>query len=432
MLDTSRAIRENLLAAMIIIGAIGGAAVAWSVFAPLEGAVVASGTVIVEGNVKKIQHPTGGIVGEIHVREGDRVEAGDLLLRLDETVTRSNLAIVMNDLTAQRARLARLQAFRDGLQEPTFPSDLVEAARASKTILTMIEGEAKLGRFQRRTREEQKQQLLERIKQLRQEIKGLEEQQKSLVGQLEIARKELDDLTPLYRAGNLQRTRMTNLEREVLRNQGLLGDTLAKIAQSQAKIAETELQIVQGDHDFITDVIKQLRETETRINELQQRKIAAEDQLERLDIRSPISGQVHQLSVHTIGGVITPSETLMLIVPSSDRLIVEVRVSPSDIDQLSVGQETRVRFSAFNRRTTDELIGSVLRIAADLTRDPQMNISYYTVGISVAEKELANLGDLKLVPGMPAEVFIKTGERTLASYLIKPLRDQMERAFRER
>ena len=373
-----------------------------------------------------------GIVGEIPVREGGRVKVGDLLLRLDETVTRSNLAIVINDLTAQRARLARLQAFRDGLQEPRFPADLVEAARESKTVLAVLQGEAKLSRFQQRTREEQKQQFMERIKQLREGIKGLKEQQKSLTGQLEIAQKELDDLMPLYKRGNVQRPRVTSLEREILRNRGLLGDTLARIAQSQARIAETELQIVQSDHDFITDVITQLRETETKINELKERKITAEDQLERLDIRSPITGRVHELTVHTIGGVVTPSETLMSIVPDDDRLIVEVRVSPADIDQLLPGQETRVRFTAFNRRTTDELKGTVQRIGADLTHDTQANISYYTVAISIAENELATLGNLKLVPGMPAEVFIKTGERTVASYLIKPLRDQMERAFRER
>ncbi len=309
MLDTSRAIRDNLFAAMIIVGAIGGAVFAWSVFAPLEGAVVATGTVIVEGNVKKIQHPTGGIVGEIKVEEGQRVEQGDMLLRLDETVTRSNLAIVVNDLTAQRARLSRLQAFRDGLKEPVFAEDLVKEAFSNETIRSVLEGEAKLGRFQLRTREEQRAQLAEQIKQLRQEIKGLEEQQKALVGQLDIARRELSDLMPLYKSGNVQRMRVTGLEREVLRSQGMLGDNRAKIAQSQAKIAETELQIVQNEHDFITDVIKQLRETETKITELQERKITAEDQLQRLEIRSPIAGRVHQLSVHTIGGVITPSET---------------------------------------------------------------------------------------------------------------------------
>ena len=432
MLDTSNAIRNNILAAMVVIAAVGGTAVAWGLFAPLEGAVIASGTVIVQGSVKKVQHPTGGIVGEIHVQEGVRVEAGNLLVRLDDTVTRSNLAIVMNEFIAQRARLARLKAFRDNLKEPVFPPDLQDLAKIDPAIGDVLEGEAKLCRFRWRTQDEQRQQLQERVKQLRQEIRGLEEQQKSLVGQHEIARNELDDLMPLYRNGGVQRIRVTTLEREVLRHQGLLGDTLAKIAQSQAKIAETELQIVQIDHDFITDVIKELRETETKITELQERKITAEDQLKRLEIRAPISGHVHQLTVHTIGGVITPSETLMLVVPSADRLIVEVRISPADIDQLSVGQETRVRFSAFNQRTTDELRGSVFRVAADLTHEPQTNLSYYTAGVSVTEAELANLKDLRLVPGMPAEVFIKTGERTLAGYLLKPLHDQMERAFRER
>jgi HlyD family secretion protein len=431
-MDTSQAIKHNLIMALAVMGVIVAVATFWSTAAPLEGAVVTSGTVIVEGSVKKVQHPTGGIVGDLRVKEGDAVKAGDLLIRLDEVVTRANLGIVLNELTSQRARLARLQASRDGVKDPVFPADLVETAAEHPATRDVLDGEARLCRFKLSTREEQKEQLAERVKQLGQEILGLEEQVKSLKGQLRIARQEFDDLTPLAQAGTVQRPRVTGVEREVLRHQGLLGETVAKIAQSQAKIAETELQIVQGDHDFMTDVIKEMRETETKITELRERKVTVEDQLRRLDIRAPIGGMVHQLAVHTIGGVISPSETLMLVVPSADRLIVEVRISPADIDQVTVGQETRVRFSAFNRRTTDELKGSVVRVAADLTHEPQTGVSYYTAGVSVSEEEMAALKGLKLVPGMPAEVFIKTGERTLASYLTRPLADQMARAFRER
>lgn len=432
MLDTSRAIRRNLIAAAAVIIACGGAATAWSMYAPLESAVVVSGTVIVEGNVKKVQHATGGIVGEIRVHEGSRVEAGDVLVRLDGTATRANLAILVNDLTAQRARLARLQALRDGLKEPVFPRDLTEAAKRDPVILGVLDGETRLARFKQSTRDEQKQQLAERVKQTRQEVRGLEEQQKSLAGQLEIARKELEDLSSLLERGNVLRPRVTALEREVLRTGGLLGETVAKIAQAQAKIAETELHSVQLDHDFITEVIKDLRETETKTRELEERKAAAEDQLQRLDIRAPAAGQVHQLAVHTVGGVISPSETLMLIVPSGGKLIVDVRISPSDIDQVTAGQPARVRFPAFNRRVTDEVQGTVFRVAADLTYEQQNNLAYYTAGIRVTEEEMAALDGLRLVPGMPAEVFIKTGERTLANYLARPLLDQMARAFRER
>ena len=431
-MDSLQEIRRNLLAALLVMTVMGAIGTFWSMAAPLDGAVVTSGTVVVEGYVKKVQHATGGIVGDIRVAEGAKVTAGDLLLRLDETTTRANLGILMNDLTAQRARLARLRASRDGVKDPVFPADLLETAEANPTIRDVLAGEARLCRFALTARDEQKLGLGERIKQLRQEIRGLEEQAKSLAAQHKIAQIELDDLIPLARSGAVPRPRVTALEREVQRHQGMLGETLAKVAQSQAKIAETELQIVQGDHDFMTEVMKEMRETETKVTDLSERKLAVDDQLRRLDIRAPITGTVHQLAVHTIGGVVSPSEILMMIVPSADRLIVEVRISPADIDQVTVGQETRVRFSAFNRRTTDEVKGAVTRVAADLTNEPQRNLSYYTAGVSVPQEELDRMNGLKLLPGMPAEVFIKTGERTLASYLIKPLADQMEKAFRER
>lgn len=431
-MDTLQAIRRNLITALALVTVMGAIGTFWSMAAPLEGAVVASGTVVVEGSSKKVQHATGGIVGDIRVKEGAKVTAGDLLLRLDETVTKANLGIIVNDLTAQRARLARLQASRDGIKDPKFPADLAEQAASDAAIRDVLAGEARLCRFALTARDDQKAGLAERIKQLRQEIRGLEEQAKSLKAQLRIAQGELDDLMPLARAGSVPRPRITTLEREVQRHLGTLGETLARIAQSQAKIAETELQIVQGEHDFMTEIMKEMRETETKVTELSERKLAIEDQLRRLDMRAPISGTVHQLAVHTIGGVVSPSETLMLIVPSSDRLIVEARISPADIDQVHLGQETRIRFSAFNRRTTDEVKGTVTRVAADLTHEPQRNLSYYTAGVSVPQDEMDRMNGLKLVPGMPAEVFIKTGERTLASYLIKPLADQMEKAFRER
>jgi HlyD family secretion protein len=427
MLETSRAIRQNLLAALLLVATIGVAA-AFSAYTPLDGAVVAPGTIVVEGNVKKIQHPTGGVVAEIAVAEGAGVSAGDLLMRLDETVTRANLDIVRNNLTTERARLARLQALRDGVMEPVFPADLAEDAHISG----VLEGEARLTQLLLNSREDQKRGLRERIEQSRQEIKGLEEQQNSYTGQRDIVRKDLEDLQPLYERGNIQRPRISALQRELMRNQGAVGDGVAKMAQARAKIAETELQIVRIDHDFLADIMKQLRETETRISELRERKITAEDQLKRVDIRSPLSGTVHQLAVHTIGGVVSPSDVLMHIVPSSDRLVVDVQVKPSDIDQLSMGQEARVRFSAFDRRITDELQGTLVRIAADLTHDPQNRLAFYTATVKVPETELARLNGRKLVPGMPAEVLIKTGERTLASYILKPMHDQMERALRER
>jgi HlyD family secretion protein len=269
----------------LLIAAIGAAA-GLSAHTPLDGAVIAPCIIMVEGNVKMIQHPTGGVVAEIAVAEGARVAAGDLLMRLDETATRANLDIVRNNLTTERARLARLQALRDGVKEPAFPPDLA----GDVSLSGVLEGEARLTRLLLNSQEGQKRGLRERIEQSRHEMKGLEEQQQSFTGQRDIVRKDLEDLQPLYERGNIQRPRISALQRELMRHQGAIGDAVAKIAQAQAKIAEIELQIVQIDHDFLAEIVKQLREAETRISELRERKITAEDQLKRVEIRSPLPG----------------------------------------------------------------------------------------------------------------------------------------------
>jgi HlyD family secretion protein len=431
MIRTARGIRRNLSAALLVVLLLGGTAGGWSVYAPLEGAVVAAGLVVVESNLRKVQHPTGGIVGALNVREGQKVEAGEVVVRLDDTTTRANLAIVLNELTALRARLARLQAERDGRGEPVFPSDLEERAGGEPDIAKVLDGERTLFVARATTKRGQKQQLGERVKQLKEEITGLNEQMDALLKQLMIAKDELKDLGELHERGLAQRPRITSLQREILSKEGAVGEIKAKIAQSLGKITETELQILQLDRDLANEVAKESREVETKIAELQERKVAAEDQLKRVDIRAPISGMVHQLNVHTVGGVISASEPIMLVVPAADTLIVEARINPTDIDQVQLGQETRIRFSAFNQRTTPEVMGTVFRIAADLIREQQTGLAYYVAGIKVGEGELAKLKGLKLVPGMPAEAYIKTGERTLASYLLKPLLDQMQRALRE-
>lgn len=424
-------IRRNLLAALSAVLLLGGTAAAWSVYVPLDGAVVAAGIVVVESNLRKVQHPTGGVVGALHVREGQFVEAGDILLRLDDTTTRASLRIVLNELVAYRARLARLRAERDGSPEPVFPEDLLEQALSEEEVAEVLEGERAVFKARAGTRAGQKQQLGERIKQLKDEISGLNEQMDALTKQLVVAREELDELGALHMRGLAQKPRITALRREIFGKEGTVGEIKAKIAQSLGKIAETELQVIQLDRDLANEVAKEIRDVEMRIAELGERRTAAEDQLKRVDIPAPISGIVHQLNVHTIGGVVTASEPIMLIVPAADNLIVEARINPQDIDQLRLGQETRIRFSAFNQRTTPEVWGTVFRIAGDLIRDPQTGGGYYTAGVHVEPAELAKLKRLKLIPGMPAEVYIKTGQRTLASYLLKPVQDQMQRALRE-
>lgn len=432
MLDTDAVIRKHLRLGVGAVLLIGGVSLAWSLVAKLDSAVVTQGTVVVESNIKKVQHATGGIVGQIHVREGQRVTEGEVVVRLDETATRTALSIVMNDLTATRARAARLTAERLGATQIAFPKDLLLRAASDPELDAVLQGEIRLFTSRYETRLGQKAQLTERIGQLREELKGLADQKKSLDIQLKVAREELENLRGLEAKRLTTVPRLSSLEREIARNDGALGETLARMASSRGKIAETELQILQLDRDHATEVSKDTREAETKINELQERRVAAEDQLKRIDIRAPISGLVHQLSVHTIGGVINATEPLMLIVPETDRLILEVRIQPNDIDQVHIGQATRVRFTAFNQRTTPELMGALFRVSADLSKDQQSGLSYFTGGVAITEEELAKLKGLKLIPGMPADAFIKTGERTFASYIVKPLADQMNRSLRER
>lgn len=422
----------GLVVCALLTAVIGG----WAANVKLAGAVIAPGTVVVETNVKKVQHPTGGVIGELKVKDGDKVKAGDVVIRLDETVTRANLAAIVKSLDELVARRARLEAERDEAGGIVFPLDLIKRADSDPDTAKLISSETRLFEARRTTRAGQKAQLSERIDQSHKEIDGLEAQRRSKVEQIGFIQHELKGVEDLYRRQLVPVTRLDALQREASRLEGERGQIIAGIAQAQGKIAETELQIIQIDHDQRTDVLKELSEIEGKVGELAERKVAAEDQLQRIDIRSPQDGIVHQLSVHTIGGVVSAGETLMLIVPQADALTIEAQVAPQYIDQVWTGQQALVRFTAFNRRTTPELSGTVVHVAADLIKDQtnQNAEAYYMIRIALGEGErdrLARLG-LKLVPGMPAEVHIRTGERTALSYFVKPLTDQIARAFREK
>lgn len=431
MPSASTSLASHGRAAFALIALLGGTMTAFAMTLGIDGAVVATGTVAVEHNIKKVQHPTGGIVKELHVTEGQYVNGGDVLIRLDDTITRANLGIVMNELVAQRARLARLQAERDSLPKIDFPNDLTMRALSEPDVANVLIGEQTVFDTRAKTRRGQRQQLTERIGQLKDEIKGAEQQLESTKGQTVLARDELADINKLWRKGLVPRTRVSQLEREIMRNDGVAGELVARIAQAQGRISETEVQIMQLDRELSSEVAKDSREAETRIAELQERRSAADDQLKRIELKAPISGHVFQLSVHTIGGVINPGEPAMQIVPDGDRLIIDAKVNPMDIDRVAIGQETMVRLSAFNSHTTPQLVGTVTRIGADLVRDQTTGVSYFTVGVTLADGELKRLRGLRLVPGMPAETFIKTGERTFASYLMRPVVDQFHRALRE-
>jgi HlyD family secretion protein len=416
----------GLSSAFFLVGGLGG----WAAVTELSGAVVAPGSVVVDSHVKKVQHPTGGVVGEILARDGDRVHSGDIVIRLDETVARANLAMVSKSLDELSARQSRLEAERDGLERIAFPS-VLKSRLQDLELATLIQGEIHVFEDRRAARAGQKAQLKERIAQLQEQIDGLKLQASAKADEIQLIQDELTGVEQLWRKNLVPITRVTALRREETRLRGERGQLISNIAQAKGRIGETELQIIQIDQDLRSEVSKELREVQAKTAELVERKIAAEDQLKRIDIRAPQDGVVHQSIVHTVGGVINAGEPLMLIVPEADELSIEVKVSPQDIDQLQPGLDTVLRLSAFNQRTTPELKGKISLIAADLVTDQRSGIQYYPVRVAFANGERERLGALKLVPGMPVEGLIQTGYRTVFSYLTKPLADNMAKAFRE-
>jgi HlyD family secretion protein len=416
-----------VIAAVLLVAGLGG----WAMTTEFTGAVIAGGQLVVDSNVKKVQHPTGGVVGKLNVREGKEVKAGDIVVSLDDTQILANRDIVVKALNELAARQAREEAERDGLDKVTFPAELI-ARKSDPDVAKAVTGEQRQFEIRRTSREGQKAQLRERIIQLRQEISGYEAQITSKDKQIEWVGKELVGVYELWEKNLIPYTRVTSLEREKERLVGERGQLMASIAQSKGKMAEIELQILQIDQDMRTEVGKDLAEIRARTAEMIERKVAAEDQLKRVDIRAPIDGVVLQLTVHTVGGVITAGEAIMLIVPQTETLQVEAKIPPQEIDQVRIGQPAVLRFVAFSQRTTPELIGTVVRISADVSEDTKSGARFYTIRLDVSPEEVARLSAVRLVPGMPVEALIQTSPRTVMSYLIKPLHDQLARAFREK
>jgi HlyD family secretion protein len=416
----------GLSSAFFLVGGLGG----WAAVTELSGAVVAPGAIVVDSHVKKVQHPTGGVVGEILARDGDRVRVGDVVVRLDETVARASLAMVSKSLDELAARQSRLEAERDGAARIAFAPALTSRLHEPE-LARLIQGEINVFEDRREARAGQKAQLQERIAQLQEQIDGLKLQASAKGDEIQLIQDELTGVEQLWKKNLVPITRVTALKREETRLRGERGQLISNIAQAKGRISETALQIIQIDQDLRSEVSKELREVQAKAAEFVERKTTAEDQLKRIEIRAPQDGVVHQSVVHTVGGVINPGEPLMLVVPEADELSIEVKVLPQDIDQLRPGLATVLRLSAFNQRTTPELKGRVSLIAADLVTDPRTGLQYYPVRVAFAEGERARLGSLKLVPGMPVEGLIQTGARTVFSYLTKPVADNMAKAFRE-
>jgi membrane fusion protein, type I secretion system len=411
---------------ILLVAGIGG----WAVLTRISGAVIASGTVVVETNSKSVQHREGGIVRQIFVRDGDRVEAGDLLVLLDDTIERANFASVTKQLDELEAIEARLVSERDEKGEIDFsqrragPPD--ENARAeierTQSQLMVARRNSLMGR---------RDQLREQIVQLEKQIEGYEAQRWAKSQEIAFIREELEDLEVLWQKELLQKPRLTALKREMAQLEGAYGGLVASIAQARQAISEREIQILQVDEQFRADILGQLQDVRSRIAQLEEQRIAVSDQLNRDEIRAPQSGTVHDLAVHTVGGVIAAGETILQIVPEEDTLLIEARIEPVDVDEIFPGQEVVIRFPNFPQRTTPELTATLENISADVIRDEATGLGFYKVRLAIAEGELDKLEGNQLVPGMPAEVFIKTGERSVISYIMKPITDQIAHAMRE-
>lgn len=430
-----QAVRRLELTGYGLLALLFGGVGVWASTSHIAGAVIAPGTIVVQSNVKKVQHPTGGVIAAINVHEGDEVKAGQVVVRLDDTIARATVGVVRVQLDELLARQARLMAERDRADQISFPGALL-GRQNDKQLAATLAGEQKLFESRRTAKVGQRAQLRQRVAQAKEEIRGLEAQQAAKEQEIAFIKKELAGVNELWGKNLIAITRLMQLERDKARLSGGRGQYVAEIARAKGKISETELQIIQLDKDFSTEVLKDLRETQGKIAELTERLVAAQDRLKRVNILAPQDGVVNQLAVHTVGGVLGNGEVLMEIVPRNDELIVECKIEPRDIDQVKLGADAVVRVMAGKARANPDLAGRVTLVSADLTRKrPAMGMpehAYYTVHISLPKQEVARLGNLTLIPGMQAEVFIQTYPRTPLEYLIKPLKDQMARTFRER
>ena len=403
---------------------------AWAALSPLDSAAIAPGVVSVDTNRKTIQHFEGGIVGEIKVRDGDKVVAGQVLIRLDDTRGRATLELLRGRQVAASALEARLIAERDGKRKIAFPGWLVKA-REHPNVREIIGGQVNIFKARRKALVGQTSILNQGIAQYAEEINGLRGQIGSEDQQYELITDELKGLRDLFEKGFAKKPRILALEREAARIDGSRSQNLARIARARQSIAEARLRINELRTQMINQAVAELREVQSELFELAERVKAAEDVLRRTEIRAPLDGTVVDLQVHTAGGVIAPGERLLDIVPSGERLVVEARVDPGDIDVVHPGLRARVRFTAFNQRSVVAIDGIVTAVSADSLVDERSGLSYYLARVELAESFGKQPGDVTLYPGMPAEVMIVTGARTALDYFLRPISRSLNRAFRE-
>ena len=415
---------------LVILTAFGGLA-AWSTFAPLSTAAIASGTVVVDSFRKSVQHLQGGIIQDILVRDGQHVEIGDVLLRLDPTQTRSLVQMLQAQVDLSRAEEARLLTERDGSTTIRFPAELLERAQKARDLSETLRGQQRIFDTRRESLTGEISILRNRIAQSLEQIAGMVIQEKAKLRQSALLDQELAGLRELADRGNAPANKVLQYRREVEMLIAERGDILARIAGVRQSIGEAELQITQAQKTFLEQVETDLRTTQAKLFESAERLHASMAELSRMEVRAPEAGVVVDMAVHTVDGVIAPGGRILDIVPQNDQLVVDAQIRPADIDGLYVGMPAEIRFPAFNQRTTPMIHGQLESVSAYRLVDPKTNMPYFSVGVLVDEKSKDSIAGLNIIPGMPAEVVIKKGERTLLSYLIQPMTDTIVRAMRE-
>jgi len=420
----------------VLVGALGIAILIavlgfWGGTTKISGAVVTSGTVVVESFRQVVQHQDGGIVAELNVKEGATVEAGDVLIQLDATVVRSEKAIVEGQLHEFLARRARLVAERDEQAKLRFDASLVALSDNNPDIRDLLDGQQRLFEARRATLAEETAQLHEKIAQFRNQIDGFDAQLGSVSRQIDLVEKERAEQQSLLDKGLTQTSRVTTLEREKARLEGRVGELEAGKAQASGQIAETRIEILKLNAGRREEAIGTLRDLQIRVTEMRERQLALQDRLSRLAIRAPMTGIVYGLQIHTLNAVVRPADPILYVVPKDSKLVVQIRVPAIHVDQVVVGQPASLHFSAFDQRTTPTLVARVSKVSPDAFTDEATGATFYQAEVDPLAGEIEKLDHLEIIPGMPVEAFIETEERTPLTFLAKPFLDYLNRAMRE-
>lgn len=414
-------------ALFVLVGVLGY----WSVQARIAGAVIASGMIQVETNRQVLQHPQGGVVGELLVKDGDIVAEGDILLRFEDRQLRSELAIIEGQLYELLARKLRLAAERDGLDSLPAPDKLLAEAADDPEVQALIAGQQRLFEARADTLRQNAEQIAEQIAQAENQIDGSSAQLLALETQGKLIDSELVDTQSLFDKGLIPATRVSALQREQARLLGEIGSLTANLAQLRGQIAGLKIERISLRTRLREEAISTLRDQQFQEVELVQRRLSTLETLSRTDLRAPTSGVVYDSRVFALQSVISPAEPIMFIIPQDQPMVVSARIDPIHVDQVHVGQEASLRFTTFDQRMTPEVFGRVTKLSADVFNDQVTGASYYQVELIPSEGEMQKLGGQTLLPGMPVEAFIKTADRSPLNYLAKPLTDYFNRAFRE-